>query len=69
MQANEAEVRHHGERLGDVGGRIVAEVLLGLIGGDPNSYLNADSAWRPELPSAQEGHFAMADLLRFARVA
>jgi hypothetical protein len=69
MQANEAEVRHHGERLGDVGGRIVAEVLLGLIGGDPSSYLNAGSDWKPELPGAQEGHFTVADLLRFARVA
>jgi len=65
----EAEIRHHGERLGDVGGRIVAEVLLGLIGGDPNSYLNAGSDWEPELPGAQEGQFTMADLLRFARVA
>jgi hypothetical protein len=65
----EAEVRHNGERLGDVGGRIVAEVLLGLIGGDPNSYLNAESEWSAELPSVQEGHFTMADLLRFAKVA
>ena len=48
MQANEAEVRHHGERLGEVGGRIVAEVLLGLIDGDPNSYLNAGTDWKPQ---------------------
>jgi len=61
----EAEVRHRGERLGEVGGRIVAEVLLGLIDGDPNSYRNAKTEWRPELPGAQEGHFTMADLLRF----
>ena len=65
----EAEVRHQGERLGDVGGRIVAEVLLGLIGGDPNSYLNAWSDWEPELPGAQEGQFTVADLLKFAGVA
>ena len=63
----EAEVRYNGERLGDVGGRIVAEVLLGLIGGDPDSYLNAEPEWNPELPSTQEGHFTMADLLRFAK--
>src|SRR5260370_15455496 len=31
----EAEMRQRGERLGEVGGRIVAEVLLGLIDGDP----------------------------------
>ena len=55
--------------LDEVARRIVAEVLLGLIGGDPNSYLNAGSDWKPELPGTQEGQFTMADLLRFARVA
>ena len=62
----EAEVRHGGERLGEVGGRIVAEVLLGLIDGDPNSYRNAGTEWRPELPGARSDQFNMADLLRFA---
>jgi hypothetical protein len=62
----EAEVRHRGERLGEVGGRIVAEVLLGLIDGDSDSYRNAEAEWRPELPSTQAGHFTMADLLRYA---
>ena len=47
----------------------VAEVLLGLIDEDPNSYRNADTKWKPTLPSAQEGHFAIADLLRFSGVA
>jgi len=65
----EAEVRQRGERLGEVGGRIVAEVLLGLIDGDPNSYRNAETEWRPELPSAQAGHFTIVDLLRCAGVA
>jgi Animal haem peroxidase len=62
----EAEVRHRGERLGEVGGRIVAEVLLGLLDGDPNSYRTAEFEWRPELPSSQAGNFTIADLLRFA---
>ena len=62
----EAEVRQRGERLGEVGGRIVAEVLLGLIDGDSTSYRNAETEWRPELPSAQAGVFTMADLLRCA---
>ncbi len=64
----EAEVRVDGERLGDVGGRIVAEVLLGLIDGDSTSYRWAETEWRPTLPGAQEGQFTVADLLRFARV-
>ena len=65
----EAEVRHDGKYLGEVGGRIVAEVLLGLIDLDPTSYRNAGSEWTPILPSAQAGNFTMADLLRFARAA
>ena len=32
----------NGERLGPVGGRIVAEVLIGLLQRDPNSYLYLD---------------------------
>ena len=62
----EAEVRHNGERLGDVGGRIVAEVLIGLVNGDPDSYRNAADNWKPSLPAQQEEHFTIADLLRFA---
>lgn len=62
----ESEVRHGGERLGDVGGRIVAEVLLGLIDGDPSSYRNAEAEWRPELPGSLVGNFTMADLLHYA---
>ncbi len=62
----EAEVRHGGAQLGPVGGRIVAEVLLGLIGADRDSFLNADAAWVPTLPAAQPDDFTMADLFRFA---
>jgi hypothetical protein len=60
----EADVREDGQRLGPVGGRIVAEVLIGLIGADPSSYLAATPGWRPELPGKTEGAFTMADLLR-----
>jgi hypothetical protein len=70
----ESEVRRNGEMLGEVGGRIVAEVLLGLIGADPRSYLisnaeNGRGEWTPMLPSSQEGDFTMADLIRFAGAA
>lgn len=60
----EADVREDGTRLGPVGGRIVAEVLLGLIEADPHSYLAVDPRWTPELPGAAAGTFTMADLLR-----
>lgn len=61
----EAEVRHSGERLGEVGSRIVGEVFLGLLEGSPNSFLTVQPDWKPELPSATPGNFRMADLLRF----
>ena len=62
----EAEVQQGGERLGRVGGRIVAEVLLGVLNGDPLSFLSVEPNWEPELPSTQDGQFTMADLIRFA---
>ena len=65
----ESEVRAEGRRLGPTSGRIVAEVLVGLLKGDPSSYLRQEPAWRPELPAAEEGDFTMVDLLRFAGVA
>jgi len=36
-----------GECLGPLGGRIVAEVLLGVMNADPEHYLNVDPYWRP----------------------
>ena len=64
----EAEIREGGRHLGPVGGRIVAEVLLGLLKGDPLSFVNVEpgSGWRPHLPSTEAGQFTMADLVKFA---
>lgn len=60
----ESGVRANGRRLGPVGARIVAEVLIGLAWGDPLSYLRVEPGWRPTLgPTA--GHFTMPDLIRF----
>jgi hypothetical protein len=64
----ESELREQGERLGPVGGRIVAEVLVGLVQADPGSFWNGDRDWQPTLPSAAAGSFTMADLLRLAAV-
>jgi Animal haem peroxidase len=61
----EAEVMHGGERLGPVGTNIVAEVFLGLVHGDPKSFLWQKQNWKPELPSAEPDHFTMVDLLNF----
>jgi hypothetical protein len=61
----EAEVRNDGVHLGETGGRIVAEVFLGLLEKDPSSYLRNDPGWRPHLPAATEGDFTFADLVAF----
>lgn len=61
----EADIVEQGERLGPVGGRIVGEVLLGLIDADPVSYRSTIPDWIPELPGKQSGHFTFADLLTF----
>lgn len=63
----EADVLAGGKTLGPVGGRIVGEVLLGLLTGDRFSYLRAGKNWKPTLGTGQK--FAMSDLLKFAGVA
>ena len=54
----EAEVLHAGERLGPVGGRIVGEVLVGIIDADPESFRALDPTWRPAQPG-----FGLANIL------
>ncbi len=54
-----------GESLGPVGGQIVAEVLVGLLQGDPLSYISQRPTWKPELPGAKAGDFTMPDLVKF----
>jgi hypothetical protein len=61
---------HNGERLGPVGGRIMAEVLVGLLQRDPNSYLYLDPSWKPVPPIAPtSGQFTFVDLLKYAGAA
>ena len=62
----EAEVQAEGLMLGGVGGRIVAEVFIGLLQSDPTSYLRQNPGWKPVL--GQNQTFEMADLLRSAGV-
>ena len=63
----EADVMAKGRRLGPVGGRIVAEVFIGLLEGDRMSYLRQDPEWTPLF--GKDDRFTVADLLRFAGVA
>jgi hypothetical protein len=68
----EAEVMEKGLHLGPVGGRIVGEVIIGLLQLDPQSYLADEPRWRPTLPQRNgrvNGNFRMVDFLSFAGVA
>ncbi len=62
----EADVVADGEHLGPVGGRIVAEVIVGLIEGDGQSYLRQDPDWEPTY--GHNGAFTVVDLLKAADV-
>jgi hypothetical protein len=58
----ESAVKHDGEQLGAVGGRIVGDVLVGIISSDPESYLAVDPNWTATLPR-HESSFRLRDLL------
>jgi Animal haem peroxidase len=62
----EAEVTAGGEQLGPVGGRIVAEVIIGLIKGDRQSYLRQEPDWTPTYGSNES--FTPVDLFNAADV-
>ena len=62
----EAQVKAGGEHLGPVGGRIVGEVIVGLVEGDSQSYLTQDPTWTPTYGT--NGTFEMTDLLTTAGV-
>ena len=62
----ESEVQCSGDRLGEVGGRIVGEVLVGLLDHDASSFRASRPHWHPELPSRVAGTFTMADLVMLA---
>lgn len=51
----EAEVRGGGNRLGEVGSRIVAETIIGVLVEDPESYLSNDPGWDPSKPVPETG--------------
>jgi hypothetical protein len=60
----EAEVLCDSRHLGPVGARIVAETFIGLLWGDPLSYLRVEPTWKPELAD-KDGVFGMPQLVAF----
>lgn len=61
----EAFAQQSGERLGEVGARIVAETFVGLLAADPSSYYSMAPNWRPDLPSL-DGEFKLRDIVKLA---
>lgn len=53
-------------QLGEVGGRIVAEVFLGILFADSTSFLSARPEWVPSIGKAKAG-FALRDIVAYAR--
>jgi hypothetical protein len=47
----ESASRARGEQLGPCGGRIVAEVLIGILEADRGSYRANEPGWTPTLPT------------------
>jgi hypothetical protein len=69
----ESELVAQGDHLGPVGGRIVGEVILGLLEAHLSSYLHQrnqnPSPFKPAAPFTDTpGQFTMADFLKFAQV-
>lgn len=63
----EAELLQQGQMLGPAGGRIVAEVFIGLLLGDPHSYLVSQPAFQPkagQFGAPSDGKFGIVDLIR-----
>jgi hypothetical protein len=60
----EAEVKHGGQHLGDVGSRLVAEVFHALVEGSDCSILK-ETDWKPSLSSHDPARFTMNDMLLF----
>lgn len=58
----EADVLGGGDRLGPVGGRIVGDVLVGVLLADPEAFVNVDPAWQPSLPTDGTA-YGLSDLL------
>jgi hypothetical protein len=52
-------------QLGPVGGRIVAEVFLGMLFGDSDSFLSAHPSWIPTIGGKGE-KFALRDIVAYA---
>ena len=61
----EAQELANSKHLGPLAGRIVSDVFIGLLKGDPDSFLSVNPNWTPQFGS--NGDFDITDLLELAR--
>ncbi len=64
----EAELQHNGKHLGDVGGTIVAETIIGLLNADPLSVVNRTDDWPIKLGNPDNNDVTMIDIINFVDV-
>lgn len=62
----EAAMREDGRRLGEVGRKVLTEVIVGLLWHDMKSFLRAQPSWRPWVQGADTEKFTMSHFLKFA---
>jgi hypothetical protein len=62
----EAEVRQGGRRLGPLGAKLVAEVIVGILSCHKSSYIYNKTPFQPAPPIAPSGRFTMGEFAAFA---
>jgi hypothetical protein len=63
----EAEIRQGGRRLGPLGAKLVAEVIVGILSCDKSSYIYDKTPFQPAPPIAPGGKFTMGEFAAFAK--
>ena len=63
----EAELVNGGSRLGPIGSRLVAEVIIGILNCDKSSYVFDKTPFKPHPAIAPTGEFTMGHLAAFAQ--
>jgi hypothetical protein len=63
----EAEVRQGGRRLGPLGAKLVAEVIVGILSCDKSSYIYDKTPFQPAPPIAPSGKFTIGEFAAFAQ--
>lgn len=61
----EAEIQSEGAHLGQVGGTIVAETIIGLLESDPDSLLNRTTEWPFKIGKTDSDIVTMVELINF----